>query len=418
MTALPRLQARRGWCPGVRRPMETGDGLLVRIHPAGGALSAAQLRLAADTAEAHGNGLLDISARGNLQIRGVTHASYPALLDTLDAAGLAEPEGSGPPRLTLVSPLAGLDPEEAFDSLALAAAIEAEAVPNLPAKVFVAIDGGGRFALDATGADLFLISAEEPGLVTIGLATHEGYRWIGGASSTDAPDAVHALLASFAEQRGEARRMRDLGADAVSHLIAQTNLIPARPRALPRTSPRAGLIPFGTISAFLAALPFGRASAAQLRALADACERFGSGSLRLSFTRGCLVPSIDPRDAAALADIAQKAGFITDVADPRLAVSACPGRPACASAWTTAPADAAQLARLLPGGVTLHVSGCAKGCAHPAAASLTLVGVESGLYDVVPNGTTRDRAVARLTIDSIMHHLARDGSGAFRETAS
>ena len=53
---------RRGWCPGARRPMETGDGLLVRVHPPGGALSAAQARALADAAEACGNGLLDVTA--------------------------------------------------------------------------------------------------------------------------------------------------------------------------------------------------------------------------------------------------------------------------------------------------------------------------------------------------------------------
>ncbi len=30
---------RRGWCPGVLRPMPSGDGLLVRVHPPGGALT-------------------------------------------------------------------------------------------------------------------------------------------------------------------------------------------------------------------------------------------------------------------------------------------------------------------------------------------------------------------------------------------
>ncbi|MEI6202322.1 MAG: precorrin-3B synthase, partial [Enhydrobacter sp.] len=38
---------------------------------------------------------------------------------------------------------------------------------------------------------------------------------------------------------------------------------------------------------------------------------------------------------------------------------------------------------------TIHISGCAKGCARSAAADLTLVG-ESGRYGVVHNGTTRD----------------------------
>ena len=44
MSAHPVSERRRGWCPGVRRPMETGDGLLVRLHPFAGRLTADQAR--------------------------------------------------------------------------------------------------------------------------------------------------------------------------------------------------------------------------------------------------------------------------------------------------------------------------------------------------------------------------------------
>jgi precorrin-3B synthase len=51
-------------------------------------------------------------------------------------------------------------------------------------------------------------------------------------------------------------------------------------------------------------------------------------------------------------------------------------------------ADAARIAALGLSG-TLHVSGCAKGCAHPAAADVTLVG-GSGRYSIVRNGRAGD----------------------------
>ncbi len=44
---------------------------------------------------------------------------------------------------------------------------------------------------------------------------------------------------------------------------------------------------------------------------------------------------------------------------------------------------------------TLHVSGCAKGCAHPGAAGLTLVGLPGGL-GLVRGGTARDAPAAIL----------------------
>jgi precorrin-3B synthase len=68
--------------------------------------------------------------------------------------------------------------------------------------------------------------------------------------------------------------------------------------------------------------------------------------------------------------------------------------------------DAARLAEaaaaVLAAGLTLHVSGCAKGCAHPGAADLTLVGQENGCYGLVVGATARDPAAVRMPLDEIM----------------
>jgi precorrin-3B synthase len=42
----------------------------------------------------------------------------------------------------------------------------------------------------------------------------------------------------------------------------------------------------------------------------------------------------------------------------------------------------------------LHLSGCAKGCAHPGPAAITLVG-ENGRFALIRNGRPADAAVAR-----------------------
>jgi precorrin-3B synthase len=85
--------------------METGDGWLVRLHPPGAVLTPAQLIRIAGLAAQHGNGLIEISARANLQIRGVALATHPELVATLLAERLVEEhDGDGPQRLTLVAP--------------------------------------------------------------------------------------------------------------------------------------------------------------------------------------------------------------------------------------------------------------------------------------------------------------------------
>jgi precorrin-3B synthase len=132
------------------------------------------------------------------------------------------------------------------------------------------------------------------------------------------------------------------------------------------------------------------------------------GEIRLSFTRGILLPGIADADVSTLLAEASRAGFITDADDPRLSLIACPGKPDCASASTPAPADALRMAAAcsdLARSAILHVSGCPKGCAHPGSADLTLVGRPDGSYDVVPSGSARDVSFLHLSLDEIMTRL-------------
>ena len=73
----------KGWCPGALRPMESGDGLIVRVRPWNSALTPAQARAIADGARRHGNGLIDLTRRANLQLRGVSPATLAPLQEAL-----------------------------------------------------------------------------------------------------------------------------------------------------------------------------------------------------------------------------------------------------------------------------------------------------------------------------------------------
>jgi len=91
-------------------------------------------------------------------------------------------------------------------------------------------------------------------------------------------------------------------------------------------------------------------------------------------------------------------GLVTHAGDPLLRVIACTGAPVCPEAHAETRALAATLAPYIPDHATLHVSGCAKGCAHPGPCAVTLVGTADG-YDLVRKGSPRDAAE--------MHGLAR-----------
>src|SRR5580704_1482783 len=108
MNAFTNAPRRRGACPGLSAPMQTGDGLLARLLTGATiGLDAAAALCAA--ARQHGNGIIEVTARGSIQIRGLTAASAPAFADAVAALGIDG--GDGVPILT--DPLAGLVPLDA-----------------------------------------------------------------------------------------------------------------------------------------------------------------------------------------------------------------------------------------------------------------------------------------------------------------
>jgi sulfite reductase beta subunit-like hemoprotein len=428
---------RRGWCPSALRPMETGDGWLVRLHPPRAVLTPAQLIRIAGLSRQHGNGLVEISARANLQIRGVRLATHPELVATLLAERLVEEhDGDGPQRLTLVGPLvrlpllgphseeprSGVSKDEGsrgealIDARALAESIEqsGRAISGLPAKCLVIIDDGGPLSLDGFACDLRIVAVDRE-IVAIGLP--DG-RWLGPVAAARAAESVAGLLSAFAHRRQNPeaiRRLRDLPARLLDEMIAATGLPPTTAPAIRPAPRRAGSVLSAHGEAALIGLPFGRADADTLQRLGEAALRARVADIRLSPWRGLAVSGMEPAAVAPLLAVAGALGLIVDPDDPRLSIEACAGKPACLRAQCDAMADAAALAEaaaaLLATGANIHVSGCVKSCAHPGSSDITLVGREGG-YDVIVAGTTRDEPVATLDLPAILARL-RPGQDLF-----
>src|ERR1700722_15235880 len=115
----------KGGCPGALKPMETGDGLLARVRTPRGRLSLDQAAALADTAIACGNGVIGLTARANLHLRGLSESTLPDLHARLEDAGLidANPEVERL-RNIVASPLDDLDPEALLDLGQSVAALE------------------------------------------------------------------------------------------------------------------------------------------------------------------------------------------------------------------------------------------------------------------------------------------------------
>ncbi|RWO25610.1 precorrin-3B synthase [Mesorhizobium sp.] len=442
--------SRRGACPALSAPMQTGDGLLVRLNPVAGGLLPKSLIGLGEAASRHGNGIMEVTARGSLQIRGLTPASARLLAMEVNALGIAVRTGV----LVETGPLAGLDPQEIADPrplaerirAAIAAAIaEAGLAQRLGPKVSVIVDGGGRLGMDAVTADVRLAATR----------TNAGIRWqvsVAGDGQNAMPlatvgddaarDIAIAMLRMVAE-KGRDAHARDLTARQLTSLASWHSFAP--PSVLPDISPTRGEIapwsplppiatgakgepaaklpispqvgemsgrteggaverlpvparfPIGVFdltagTALGIGLPFGSMSAQKLIAVTQYALTLDAPEIRLAPHRALLFLGLSPTACRSLQQAATTLGFVTDAADPRTRIAACPGAPACASGRMAtrdiAETIAAENRDLLDASVTLHISGCAKGCAHPAPAALTLVGGDNGAGLVV-DGTAK-----------------------------
>jgi precorrin-3B synthase len=403
----------KGWCPGALRPMQSGDGLVVRIRPRSGRFSPHELRVLADAARRFGNGHIDLTRRANLQLRGVKEASLPPLHDVCARLGLLDdsPDGEAV-RNVIINPLAGIDPTEVLDVRPIGRELEQRLVSEkslwaLPSKFGFIVDGGGVLSLAEQRADIRLVAIAHgsKAAFAVGLETRTGIEWLGSTSPDAAATvAIEIGLAFINVASHEPRqRMRDLSDEGLaairSAMRSRLDILPEDPRKadLPR---RVGLMELGAgrFAAGIAA-PFGRVEADQLKKLADAIVAHGGDEIRLSPWRTLYVGLPIRSSARSLLDAAARDSLIIDPRDPLLQIEACPGAPGCPSTALDTRGDGRRVASWLPRfrfAGTVHVSGCAKGCAKSGPSDLVLVGSE-GRYGIVRNGTARDHATRHLS---------------------
>jgi precorrin-3B synthase len=366
----------KGWCPGALRPMQSGDGLVVRIRPPLGRLTPAQAKAIAQASDTHGNGVIDLSARANLQLRGVTEASHRHLIGDLRAQSLIDPDiETETLRNLIVTPFR--DPETIQLAATLTGALAQ--MPNLPGKFGFALDTGPRPVLTGASVDIRVERSADGRLIL----RPDGHPL--GQPVTDlATDAI--AMAHWFVANGGVTNGRGRMAPLIAKGVFPPNCTLAAADPLP--TPKTGLHPDGA----LVALAFGQMRAETLHRIAALGHELRPTPWRMLLLVGATELSAIP-------------GLITNPEDPLLRITACTGAPACPQALGDTRNLARQFAPHLAPSHTLHISGCAKGCAHPTAAETTLTATGQG-YDLIRNGTAHDTPSLRnLSPQAILDHL-------------
>ncbi len=448
--------------------MESGDGLLVRLRISGGIVDIALAQQIARWSRHWGNGQIDLSNRGNLQVRGLAVRHLPALHEALAEYGLLDGSEAGEAvRNVISSPLAGLDPGAVLDVRPMAQSLEHRLVHDaalhaLPGKFGFVLDDGGMLGLDEVPADIRFIAVQTndgPAFdIHLDGAAHD---CLGPCHPAAVGDVAAALSDVFLRHRAErgtlVRRMRDMvaahGAEAIAGDATLAHAHSPRAARAARPASFLGAHRLGSAGFLGVGLPFGRIMAEDFAELASAAAANGAPALHLTPWRAILAPVPSMLAAQTLSAGLTEDRFVLDPADTRRRIAACSGAPSCARGTTPARGDAVALAaetaravsdqvappstrhgRASPGhpppaagakmagttlprvlgrpaitnwcnvignssnttegGVVLHVSGCEKGCAHPGAARVTLVG-RDGRYDLVDDGVASDAPTLR-----------------------
>ncbi|MGE2720736.1 precorrin-3B synthase [Mycolicibacterium celeriflavum] len=343
-------------CPGALQVHRAADGALARMRLPGGVISAAQLQTLAHAASEWGAGTLELTSRGNLQLRGVTDTE--AVAQAAAAAGLLPSPTHERVRNIVASPLSGRV-GSATDIRGLVteldAAIRADAdLAALPGRFLFGIDDG-RGDISGLAVDVGVhFGGETAALLLAGRDT--GVRLTASA----AVSTMISVARRFAVERGKAWRIKELGDNDA--LLGELT-----PSAAPgATWPAVTRPPVGWLHqddgriALGAAVPLGVLPARTAEFLA-AIE----APMAITPWRSVLVFDLTEDVADVALRVLAPLGLVFDENSPWLSISACTGRPGCEHSLADVRADAA-VAVDDPAVGHRHFVGCERACGSPA----------------------------------------------------
>ncbi len=386
-------------CPGALRLHAADDGFLARVRIPGGVLTVPQARALGAAAGRLGDGVLHLTSRGNVQLRGLRDGCGGELAERLGAAGLLPSAAHERVRNVVASPMSGLDGRGHVDVrgwlTGLDAALCASSVtPELSGRFLFALDDG-RGDVAALAPDVLLRGLPD-GSALLRLATEPA-----GLRLPYDTAARAAVLASevFAESAREVTgrrvwRVRELGL-AEGELMARVGdrlhgaglaWGPARGAGNCATSHDGAAAADGSATGNGAKAtglrpgprssnaggaevfpPFGTITGDQWADLTDRAAQLPQQELRLTPWRGIVIPGAEPTATEPT---------------PWTRVAACIGRPGCAKSHADVRADAtAHLADAHPD-LPTYWSGCERRCGRPTGPYVDVVARPDGTYDI------------------------------------
>lgn len=381
-------------CPGVFDTHAAADGAVARIRLPGGSIAPAQLETIAQTAAAHADGFLEITGRGNLQLRAI--ADTAAVADTIVAAGLTVGNDRDRIRNIEVSPITGrigglADIRPAADRLDELLRTDSRA-PALSGRFLFGFDDG-RGDIAGRNPDVCAILRQRVDRSDRAPDTDPvadilvGGEPVGSARGIAAiADAALRVAHEFIDGISDAWRVTDLPptertalrARATAGLAQAIGGEPIRTdHRPPPGEPIVGWFAQDDGRVLLGGVvEHGRLPAR----LAEFLAAVGA-PIVLTPDREILLCDLDEGVAETVVRVLAPMGLIFDAGSPWTRLSSCTGSPGCARSHTEVRAD---LTRRVEDGDEIsgreHWVGCDRCCGAPAAPHLSVEGQADGTY--------------------------------------
>ena len=419
------IDVRLKWM-GLFHRLKAGKGrFMLRLRLPNGVLNSEQCRYMDGVISKYGEeqGCADVTTRENLQLRGITLEDAPEILSTLESLGITTLQsGMDNVRNVAGSPIAGIDPQEVYDTRAMCQALTEyvtqgydgnPAISNLPRKFNICVVGSADMFEHPHINDIALVPAKSNDNGKLGFHVEVG----GFLSSTRCTDAIpldafvaeadaaalcHAILTTFRDYgvRGPRTKTRlmwcidEMGFDNFRDEVARRMPGGNLPRAseattlLPKLDERRVILGIhdqkqdGLQWAGLC-VPTGSLEPGDMTALADAADTFGSGEVRLTVDQNVIIPNIpkEKMDDFLNEPIVQKFTPFPGVLVAGLV--SCTGARWCPQAQIHTKSNALELAQRLDEQlsfpkdtkeVRMHWSGCPNVCGQSQVGDIGFIG--------------------------------------------
>lgn len=354
-------------CPGALQVHQAADGALVRVRLPGGFLAAKALETLAHLAADRGNGALELTSRGSLQIRGI--ADTTGVADAVATAGLLPSPQHERVRNIVSSPLSGrsggfTDVRDLVRDLD-AALQDDPLLAQLPGRFWFSLDDG-RGDVSGLHTDIG-VQATEAGMALLLSGVDTGVR----LSAVQAVPTLVDIAARFQRIRGTRWRIAELD-DPPALLDGLTVDVPPERRLVVTDTTRG---PVGWIPqtgddhrvTLAAVVPLGvlKARTAEFLAAIEA-------PLVVTPWRSILVCDLAEGVADTALRVLAPQGLVFDENSPWLSISSCAGSPGCERSRSDVRADATSVVEhgSSGDGGHVHYAGCERGCGAPAGAQV------------------------------------------------